>query len=85
MVRCTWKNNKTREAIISKFLDHFLVHHALLEKFSSIISWVDTLRVLDHFPSYLQLSLGESNPRATLKYIPTWYVEVDFREIVKST
>ena len=47
----TWSNNRTRDEGIGKRLDHFLVHHSLLESLCSYWSWVEPANCYDNYRS----------------------------------
>jgi hypothetical protein len=77
-------NNRSGDASISKRLDHFFIHHRVLEFLCNYRSWIKTYQISDHFLILLELSIGTTKPKVPFKYIPTSDAEEDFKLVVDS-
>lgn len=75
-------NNHSNDVGISKLLDHFLVHHRVLESLCDCHSWIETFQISNHFLNLLELSLGTTKPKVPFKHNLSWVVEDDFRKLV---
>jgi hypothetical protein len=74
--------NRSNDAGISKRLDHFLVHHRVLESLCNFHSWIETFQISNHFLNILEVSLGTTKPKVAFKHNISWVVEEDFRKLV---
>jgi hypothetical protein len=79
----TWTINRVGGATIHKRLDRFVVHNSLLLQVPRYKSWVDLIRVLDHFPIMLELELDETRPSTPFNFNPRWVKEEAFINLVK--
>ena len=67
---------------IEKSLIIFLINHLLLDSLCSYWSWVETYRVSNHFPIFLELGLGVENSEAPFKYNLAWEMDKSFKKFV---
>src|SRR5699024_3442751 len=84
-LRATWKNKKGRMDGVTRCLDIFLVHQALLDKLINFRSWVNTLRCLDHFSICVEIVMEYEKLKEPFKYNPYWLTKDEFQEVVKSS
>ena len=64
-----WTNNCIDTSGISKHLGKSLIHSNLLQHIQWVRSWTCYLRILDHFPIYLEMDQKGNKPSVPFKYI----------------
>jgi hypothetical protein len=79
----SWSNNRVGANGIAKRLDRFLIHEDILQPIQRIQSWVCSNECLDHFPILIELYLPGKEIESPFKYNPRWFLEANFKELVK--
>jgi hypothetical protein len=82
--RPTWSNNRCGEDVIAKRLDHFLIHHNIIETMGMYRSWVGQTRASDHFPIFLELGHPDERLGSPFKFNSSWLILEEFQSLVKS-
>ena len=80
----TWRNRRTREATLARRLDRFLIKANLGDKFDKAGQWVGVGGSSDHSPIYLEIQMGNHNPRTPFKFNSSWLEEPEFHSLVKN-
>ena len=78
----TWRNNRGGEARVAKRLDRFLVAEQLVDRFFMVRQWVGSGGNSDHFPIFLEIKKGPTNPPSPLKFNKNWLHDESFKNLV---
>jgi len=82
-VKPTWRNMRSGDSRVAKRLDRFLVADSLVNRHFLLRQWIGSGGQSDHFPIFLEMRKGPSNPASPLKFNKVWLKDESFIKLIK--
>jgi hypothetical protein len=79
----TWSNNGCGKDSIAKNLDHFLIHHNIIESVGMFRSWVGQTHAFDYFPIFSKLDFLDERLSSSFKFNSSWINLEEFQSLFK--